>query len=30
MSEEKRKRIKEYQNIYPEAKKNISQMEVCQ
>ena len=30
MSEEKRKRIKEYQKLYSEANKNISQMEVCQ
>ena len=30
MSEEKKKRLKEYQNNYREAKKHISQMQICQ
>ena len=30
MSEEKKKRLKEYQKNYREAKKRISQMQVCQ
>ena len=30
MSEEKKKRIKEYQKNYREAKKHISQMQICQ
>ena len=30
MSEEKKKRLKEYQKNYREAKKHISQMQICQ
>ena len=30
MSEEKKKRVKEYQQKYREAKKHISQMQICQ
>ena len=30
MSEEKKKRLKEYQKNYREAKNRISQMQVCQ
>ena len=29
MSEEKKKRLKEYQKNYHEAKKHVSQMQVC-
>ena len=30
MSEENKKKIKEYQNNYREAKKHASQMQICQ
>ena len=30
MSEEKKKRLKEYQKNYREAKKRVSQMQICQ
>ena len=30
MSEENKKRIKEYQKNYREAKKHVSQMQICQ
>ena len=30
MSEENKKRIKEYQKNYHEAKKHVSQMQICQ
>ena len=30
MSEEKKKRLKEYQKNYCEAKKRVSQMQICQ
>ena len=29
MSEEKKKRLKEYQKNYHEAKKHVSQMQIC-
>ena len=29
MSEEKKKRLKEYQKNYREAKKRVSQMQIC-